>query len=1192
MDTVFLKLLSLSAWASVIALVVMVLRIILKPAPRWLICSLWGLVAIRLLCPFTLESAFSLMPQAPLPEVLIQEEIPPAAQHILPPVSEAEPEILPQEQPLPPVDTAVSPVKGAVTLPEVPQKQLSPIAVAEIIWAIGALSMLFYEGFSYWRLRRKVAVAVKLEKGIFKCDYIASPFVLGAFRPKIYLPSRMDALDKPYILAHEKAHIARLDPLWKALGFLLLALHWFNPILWAAFLLLCRDIESACDERVIRDMGEPAKVPYANALLNFSLPKALAYPLAFGEVGVKQRIKEVLNYKKPTLWISLAAVAALLITAMCFLTSKESPSLLSLGHIPLEQEVCLTGRKGSYTMAADWELSALEELLNTVSYDPKPLKGPLPGGEPGESSIDAGPNGQNHRLVFSKDFSAVGLGDETGIHTGYRVKNPEAAEAFFNLWADPFYNREVSGEALWAEDQPWNGTKNISREMLEFVRVSVSFHANGADSETASDAKEFYSSGLMNSACIDSLIQAIHQLQPGDFQPAGQASQSVYGLLTRSGATDTFCTTLSLLDKVNRKAILFRMEKDKTFLYITDDYETVQQEGLDQITYSTWIIKSPALIHFCQKFGEKPHMVIPEPGWKYDWQAPVAVEHEEAQIQMQVMEGWETEIIPYTDLKTPFGIRIRPEGEEGSLFFSFWPQGLYPDSSDAYWKEGLDSSGRPVTTVYPLDVKLLKEPIPDSLPWEYKVYRLEAGDYAIVNEDANHWLSDHLDEFQEMNHFCSFRDSSPMKDAASEDFEEFAQKYSEVSQRLSAFDSAEVFTHKGSFVLESEDAWNAVKEFMNSLSKEVTPAENPGDDILHSDITMKFFPSENQLTLCFTQDCQYIFLKDGDTIQEVYHLNKPELAEDFFAFWTGLVINQQVSGSPCWKENAPWVWAERLSADSIRNAYFPQPFHPMFQRQLDQLIPHVNSLTKKDFSPMEPVKTASSGMIPTASYHHFCVFLCDQVNSIAAAFVYKDGETELWVSEELSGIQDDPDYEATFSRWKIQDEELSKCLIQLNRHCPPLGLFAGWSHEWNQLEMENQNHGITLQVIDGWETETVPCSDAKTPWGIRCRPADETEGWLFFSFWPQGYHPQETDRYIEKRSNLKGFSDVRTSYPASFQDDSADPESGIWSYQLFRAGAGDYVILNEGADAWFMDYVSEIRETILRCCFQPDSSNS
>lgn len=300
-ESLFITLLNMSITASWLALVVVLLRAVLKKAPKWIMVALWGLVAVRLLCPFTLESALSLIPTTePVPTDIVYATYDTTVNVATP-------------SPVPSTEKTVDPVQ---TL----------LSAASVMWGAGAAAMLGFITASYWGLRRRLREATPFDSNVWVCDHIDTPFILGVLRPRIYLPSTMKESDREYVLAHERAHLRRGDHLWKPLGFFLLSVHWFNPLLWVAYVLLCKDIELACDEKVMRAMGESAKAPYAAALINCSAPRNVmiaACPLAFGEVAVKERVKSVLSFKKPAVWILIAAILVGTVVMVCFLTDPQ-----------------------------------------------------------------------------------------------------------------------------------------------------------------------------------------------------------------------------------------------------------------------------------------------------------------------------------------------------------------------------------------------------------------------------------------------------------------------------------------------------------------------------------------------------------------------------------------------------------------------------------------------------------------------------------------------------------------------------------------------------------------------------------------------------------------------------------------------------------------------------------------------------
>lgn len=357
MEQIFLELLNMSLAACLLILAVMLLRLVLKKAPKWSRCAMWAIVAFRLVCPFTLESALSLIPSA--------DEIPVEVTY----AGQAG------------VQSGISFAQGTATLilPEslapTPMYSVNPMQVvlyiAALLWLVGMAGMLIYMAVSFLRLRWRVREAACLEGNVWVCDRVGSPFILGIIRPKIYLPSDISQEDMVHVLAHERAHLKRRDHWWKPLGFLVLTVHWFNPLVWVAYVLLCRDIELACDEKVIRDMGEEEKKPYASALINCAAERKsiAACPLAFGETGVKGRIKSVLNYKKPIFWVVWLAVAACIVLAVCFLTDPRADN--SELEAFLEQQLLeyhSDGPNSDYIHCIDYELLGTKKSGSKTVY--------------------------------------------------------------------------------------------------------------------------------------------------------------------------------------------------------------------------------------------------------------------------------------------------------------------------------------------------------------------------------------------------------------------------------------------------------------------------------------------------------------------------------------------------------------------------------------------------------------------------------------------------------------------------------------------------------------------------------------------------------------------------------------------------------------------------------------------------------
>ncbi len=354
MAEIFQKALNMSIAAGWLILAVIALRLLLRRAPKRFRLLLWAVVGLRLALPWSIESALSLIPSAQtLPEGIMLERAPV-------------------------LDTGISALNGAINpgftaafTPELgasanPLQVLLPIAAA--LWMLGAAAMLLWALVSWLRLRKRVREAVRLEENVYECE-IASPFVLGLFRPRIYLPFSLENGERELVLAHERAHITAGDHIIKPLGWLLLAAHWYNPLVWLAYALLCRDIELACDERVVRGLSLSDRADYSQALLDLSRPRGgvRACPLAFGESSVKGRVKSVLSYKKPAFWLVLLAVVVCVGAAVCFLTDpKEEAEPVDDG----DGGVVISARleENFPAQVLDYAFACTEEMAEELSY--------------------------------------------------------------------------------------------------------------------------------------------------------------------------------------------------------------------------------------------------------------------------------------------------------------------------------------------------------------------------------------------------------------------------------------------------------------------------------------------------------------------------------------------------------------------------------------------------------------------------------------------------------------------------------------------------------------------------------------------------------------------------------------------------------------------------------------------------------
>ena len=453
MSEVFLTVINMSISASWIVLAVLLLRVFLKKAPKWITVLLWGIVGVRLICPVTVESVLSLIPSAQTvsPDIMMDWT----------------PQI---DTGIPLVNNAVNPIITGSFAPD-PTASANPLQIWIPVWAVFWLAgigvMLIYTLVSCWRVKRKVREAVFLREQIYQSEAVGSPFVFGMLRPKIYLPLSMEPQDMELVIAHEQAHIRRKDHFWKPMGFLILTLHWFNPLMWLGYVMLCRDIELACDEKVISQLDTELKADYSQALLTCSVRRRTiaACPLAFGEVGVKDRIKAVLDYKKPAFWIIVVAIVLCAAAAVCFLTDPASEPLKNIEDMTLraitEETVSVWVSDGvAYESAGAISQELLQELSD-IRISPKEISQNRAENRDKshtlvlQSAEDAAPTAYSYLkglyIHFNGDFTAVWVNDGVKPTLSYRVIDPEKAQALYTRIANIADNGQTVTDDTAAE---------------------------------------------------------------------------------------------------------------------------------------------------------------------------------------------------------------------------------------------------------------------------------------------------------------------------------------------------------------------------------------------------------------------------------------------------------------------------------------------------------------------------------------------------------------------------------------------------------------------------------------------------------------------------------------------------------------------------------------------------------------------
>lgn len=491
MENIFLDFLNLSINASWLVLAVLVARLLLRKAPKWIYCVLWSLVGIRLVFPFSLESVFSLLPS--------QETISHDTLYQMNPTVNTGIEA---------INDVVNPVFSSAFASH-PANSVNPLQVVTIIssylWVIGMAAMVVYTFATYLRLKGKVKTATLLRENIFQSENVSSPFVLGLIKPKIYLPYNLSEEDMGHVIAHEKAHIKRKDHLIKPLAFLILTVYWFNPVMWLAYILLCRDIELACDEKVVKDFDRDNCKAYSYALLNCSINRKsiAACPLAFGEVGVKDRVKNILSYKKPAFWVIVIAVICCIVTAVCFLTVPKGVTLEDgYRYEPLSSETdrieVITPEK-TYTFTTKEQIENLSELINGITVDEDKTA------ENTEENADQIPSphiivksyvGENQMAerCVNADFTKLWTSEEGECQYIFTTHKPEDIKSLFTTRVNnayikeqteilmselliDFYGSESTEDFCYAEShfpiREEYSTANADKSVIEEIKVMV-----------------------------------------------------------------------------------------------------------------------------------------------------------------------------------------------------------------------------------------------------------------------------------------------------------------------------------------------------------------------------------------------------------------------------------------------------------------------------------------------------------------------------------------------------------------------------------------------------------------------------------------------------------------------------------------------------------------------------------------------
>lgn len=724
MTDCFLTILDMSLSASWLVLAIIAARFLLKKAPRWLTCSLWALVALRLICPFSFESAVSLIPEFSIPPTTVEETLPERVQDLIWDTSSSPGDkmsvAIPDNEGIPVVYEVYLSEDGT-TKPVAPrQVPLAWPRIAASLWLAGITALLLYAAVSYLRIRKKVQASIDLGHQVFLCDYIQTPFILGILRPKIYLPSEMDPRDAAHVLAHERAHLKRRDHWWKPLGFVLLCLHWFNPLLWIAYILLCRDIELACDERVIKTMGKPEKKAYSEALLKCSIPRhmILACPLAFGEVGVKQRIRSVLRYKKPSFWIILVSIPVILTIAVCFLTEPQRHTVANILELHPQEisKILLWSRTSRADFEEKEKVEEFWDFLNTLEFDPVPVSG-----KPIEEDLDD--NNWNYQtidiyckdrvehILFNYDYSLVWTRDSDGNNSlPYRMQDPSLLRDYMNDHVTPVNNRETSAAPFAKQDQPAQWLQGVCMDALRSVCFCNDYtnYLSAAQARELIDILNSIPESAIGDPCYDEDFTFDHRTQSIPLFLLRDDANDLTGILTYYNDS----IELSLVDSSNFGMRLW--ENAKCTAYICT-------------------VSSKDLASFFGKLAADPPNLLATSASGYLFNEKLEVISDgEFTMSFHTLENWDYEIIHPEAGEDFFGFRCRPKKEEkGWITFGWWGDRFQPGNKEA----------QGYSTAYGYHYTYIRGSLDPSVDSESRYDRAHCdhGDFVTIYENTDSW---------------------------------------------------------------------------------------------------------------------------------------------------------------------------------------------------------------------------------------------------------------------------------------------------------------------------------------------------------------------------------------------------------------------------------------------------------------------
>ena len=1171
MEALFLKLVNMSITASWLVLAIIVVRLIFKKAPKWILCLLWGLVAVRLICPFSIESAMSLIPSAePLPQEIIYT---------------AEPQI---HSGVTVIDNAVNPVlESSMTPAELTSANPTQIwsFILSQVWILGMVLMFAYTLVSYLLLKRKVATAIPLVKGIKQSEYVDSPFVLGIIRPVIYLPFSMEEGDMAYVIAHEKAHIRRRDHWWKPFGFLLLSIYWFNPVLWMAYILLCRDIETACDEKVIKDMKLDDRRAYSTALLNCSIHRRsiAACPLAFGEMGVKARVKSVMNYKKPAFWVILIALIVSVVVAVCFMTNPEKDEEINSGY----------------------------ELIQSVST-------------------------QNGYSILNQESIKVNL----------VIEKDKLPEECFTLKGHTFEVKEVIPYQTNADNKLYLKHVGIDEKRSEYLRFTFAFQTDSLEKgtlllpyhveengficnvevnrgeawdnqNTYEDAAYFEPVTNVEGFCVlvkKAICEAaghhiavmLNDMNHLSYEVREEKSPVTISAenVTPTGATILFHQDQSMIQgelicsheffiqqEVNGQWVDLPKAAGAEFPPQTYDIATLHHHGVDwEWMYGKLVAghyRLGKVIPITTTSGVEPlyttvyaEFTIDNVYAWFDFDAddPADRRLKAATVDLFGMEGTALSCdAPYNEIHL-----VNAEGMTSVISTDLMIRSAYLT----------DLTGDGIVEVCASVQKDAGMVIQAYDPSEEKLYELAGDDGSyFLTKKADRLCVLRKDIYWVTLDYGILGFSNDLLGGKKLEIQEIDSSLEALTKRIS---SVEVLNRRVVRLSRLQEI-EKMMGFLESLKQQVKPA--PGDvlqkaqeDTFNS-ILITIHYELGEKSVYFSEDYHLVWVYGS---KEGFEIADPEPLKSYVNSLTNGVLRQETYGQAFATVDAPWDWCKYVTSASIEsakehvclytyrngNSFGSSSTNGVLSYDtLQQLLSILNQIPKGAFVKDKIVEKQSyHSLFVDQQSENTSVALVDGVNDLAVIFNYRDGKTTILLTDEMEKVsQIDGAYLEPTQLWSIQDQNLTAFMQEIFADPPVITYTIGAEYEWQDLmEFSADEFSLSLYLIEGWEHEYV---QNRTSSGIRCRPEGITEGWIYFSFWSEGHVVKEENRFYLDGS-WHGFPS-KQSYPSSVSTpEGFNTSDAIWSYKAVYTDIGDYVIINDGADSWFMEYKDQIEDTI------------